>query len=237
MKIDVLLVAAVLVAGFGALGATGAIADQVIPDDLIITNSVCVGFDCVDGENFGFTTVKLKENNLRILFEDTSVGAFPTNDFAIEVNDTASGGHSYFQIVDRTAGTTLLRLCAVADTTCENILPAGLGVDPQTAVNTSVIAEHGERLDTLDSQVADLGEGLAVNKDGVALAIALGGGVPLMPEQRFTIGVNYGNFDGAGAIGVSGGARLNNNATLNGGLGMGFGTGAIGGRVGMQLAW
>lgn len=234
MKIHTLLVATLLVAGFSALGATGAFADNVVADDLIVQGSTCVGFDCANGENFGFTTLKLKENNLRILFEDTSSSAgFPTNDFAIEVNDSASGGHSYFQVVDRTAGTTLLRLCAVADTSCTNILPA----DPQTALNTSVIAEHGERLDTLDSQVADLGQGLAVNKDGVALAIALGGGVPLMPEQRFTLGVNYGNFDGAGAVGVTGGARLNNNATLNGGLGFGFGTGAVGGRVGMQLAW
>ena len=33
--------------------------------------SLCVGFDCVNGESFGFDTVRLKENNLRLHFDDT----------------------------------------------------------------------------------------------------------------------------------------------------------------------
>ena len=49
--------------------------DQVIPDDLIVQGSLCVGFDCVNNESFGFDTIRLKENNTRIKFEDTSVGA------------------------------------------------------------------------------------------------------------------------------------------------------------------
>ena len=60
-----------------------AAADVVIPDDLIVQGSACVGLDCVNNENFGFDTIRLKENNLRIKFEDTSVGAFPTNDWQI----------------------------------------------------------------------------------------------------------------------------------------------------------
>ena len=49
-----------------------AVNDQVIPDDLIVQGSGCVGFDCVNNESFGFDTIRLKENNLRIKFEDTS---------------------------------------------------------------------------------------------------------------------------------------------------------------------
>jgi hypothetical protein len=73
-------------------------------DDVIITGSLCVGFDCINGESFGYCTLKLKENNLQLCFEDTSVGTFPTNDWKIQTNDTTSGGASYFTIWDTDAG-------------------------------------------------------------------------------------------------------------------------------------
>ncbi|MCI0347679.1 MAG: tail fiber domain-containing protein, partial [Chloroflexi bacterium] len=77
-------------------------ADQVIPDDLIVQGSLCVGFDCVNNEPFGFDTIRLKENNTRILFMDTSVGTFPTNDWQLVANDSASGGVNKFSIEDVT---------------------------------------------------------------------------------------------------------------------------------------
>lgn len=79
-------------------------ADVLHYDDVIITGSTCVGFDCANGESFGFDTIKLKENNLRLYFEDTSVGSFPTNDWRILINDITSGGASYFSIQDATGG-------------------------------------------------------------------------------------------------------------------------------------
>src|SRR5207253_3202256 len=79
-----------------------AMADFVIPDDLIVQGSACVGLDCVDGEAFGFDTIKLKENNLRIKFEDTSVAPFPSNDWQLTANDSASGGANKFSIEDIT---------------------------------------------------------------------------------------------------------------------------------------
>ena len=81
--------------------------DQVIPDDLIVQGSACVGLDCVNNESFGFDTIKLKENNLRIKFEDTStLPGFPTNDWQITVNDSASGGQSKFSVDDITNAMT-----------------------------------------------------------------------------------------------------------------------------------
>lgn len=76
--------------------------DQVIPDDLIVQNSLCVGIDCVNNESFGFDTIRIKENNTRIKFEDTSVGTFPTTDWQLTANDSASGGASRFSIEDIT---------------------------------------------------------------------------------------------------------------------------------------
>jgi hypothetical protein len=79
--------------------------DQVIPDDLIVQGSVCAGLDCVNNENFGFDTIRVKENNTRIQFDDTSTSAgFATNNWQIRANNSASGGASFLAFVDQ--GTT-----------------------------------------------------------------------------------------------------------------------------------
>ncbi len=81
--------------------------DYVINDDLIVDGSACIGFDCVNGESFGFDTIRLKENNLRIKFDDTSVAAsYPRNDWQLTANDSANGGASKFSIDDITGGRT-----------------------------------------------------------------------------------------------------------------------------------
>ena len=77
--------------------------DIVHADDVIIQGSLCVGLDCVNNESFGFDTIRLKENNTRIKFEDTSTGAgFPTTDWQLTANDSASGGANKFSIEDIT---------------------------------------------------------------------------------------------------------------------------------------
>jgi hypothetical protein len=89
--------------------------DIVHNDDVIITFSLCVGSDCVNNENFGFDTIRLKENNLRIHFDDTSnSGSFPANDWRIVANDTGNGGASYLAIEDSTAGRIPFRVEAGA---------------------------------------------------------------------------------------------------------------------------
>jgi hypothetical protein len=78
--------------------------DQVIADDLIVQGSTCVGLDCVNNEAFGFDTIRLKENNDRIQFDDTSTSAgFPTNNWQIRANSSASGGASFLAFVDQGA--------------------------------------------------------------------------------------------------------------------------------------
>lgn len=87
--------------------------DQMIADDLIVYGSQCVGIDCVNGENFSFDTFRLKENNLRIHFYDTSNSAsFPSNDWRIAINDSTNGGQNYFSIDDVTAGNSPFRIMA-----------------------------------------------------------------------------------------------------------------------------
>lgn len=90
-------------------------ADHVILDDCIIDGSLAVGLDAVNGENFGFDTIRIKENNLRFHFDDTSVSAsFPRNDWRFIANDSANGGESYLAIEDVTGGRIPFRVRAGA---------------------------------------------------------------------------------------------------------------------------
>lgn len=77
--------------------------DQVIPDDLIVQGSECVGLDCVNGESFGYDTVRLKENNTRLQFFDTSTGSYATGNWQIRANDSTAGGRSFLGFVDQDA--------------------------------------------------------------------------------------------------------------------------------------
>ena len=88
-----------------ALGTSASMADQVFLDDIIIDGSLCVGMDCVNGEEFNFATILLQENNLRLFFNDTSSsGSFPSNDWEIIANESSNGGESFLGFADRGSG-------------------------------------------------------------------------------------------------------------------------------------
>lgn len=81
-------------------------ADQKISDDLVIQGSLCVGLDCSVGENFNYDTIRMKENNLRIRFIDTSAtSSFPTRDWQITANENTNGGKNAFFIENTDAPT------------------------------------------------------------------------------------------------------------------------------------
>lgn len=124
-------------------GSLAALRDQVIPDDLIVQGSICVGFDCVVNESFGTDTIRLKENNTRIKFDDTSTGAFPANDWQLTANDSTSGGANKFSIEDITGAKVPFTLTAGAPTNSVFVSSIGrLGLRTSTPsldihVNTS----------------------------------------------------------------------------------------------------
>jgi endosialidase-like protein len=104
---DILSVAATTFTKLMDFMVAPAFADNVILDDLIVDGSACVGMDCVNGESFGFDTIRLKENNLRIKFQDTSNSAsFPSNDWQITINDSTNGGANKFSVDDIDSGRT-----------------------------------------------------------------------------------------------------------------------------------
>lgn len=78
--------------------------DVVTPDDAVIQGSLAVGLDAVDGEVFGFDSIRLKENNTRLSFVDTSASAgFASNDWTIIANESASGGRNLLGFMDKGA--------------------------------------------------------------------------------------------------------------------------------------
>lgn len=110
--------------------------DVVTADDEIIQGSLCVGLDCVNNESFGFDTIRLKENNDRIKFDDTSTSAgFPNHDWQLTANDSASGGANKFSIEDITAATVPFTVTGSAPTNSMFIDSSGrLGLHTSTPV-------------------------------------------------------------------------------------------------------
>ncbi len=90
--------------------------DQVIDDNLVVDGGLCVGVDCTDSESYLFTTARLKENNVRLEFVDTSLTTdeFPSNDWTLVINDSENGGADKFSIEDSSANRTPFTLLAGA---------------------------------------------------------------------------------------------------------------------------
>jgi Chaperone of endosialidase len=82
-----------------------AVKDIVHLDDVIADGNLAVGNDAYSGYVFGYDTIALMEENLRIFFNDTTTLAnFPNNDWRLVANDRTEGGGEYFAIEDATAG-------------------------------------------------------------------------------------------------------------------------------------
>jgi Chaperone of endosialidase len=83
------------------------VAETLFTDDVAAKGGVCAGIDCTDTETYGVATVKLKANNTRLKFEDTSTSVgFATSDWQLTANDSASGGANKFVVEDLTAATS-----------------------------------------------------------------------------------------------------------------------------------
>ena len=96
-----LRLAALAAAAVALAAPAAASADNVIADDQIVQGSQCVGLDCVNNEPFGFSTQIYKENNNRILFNDTSATpGFSTRNWGLIANANGNPGADYFGLMD-----------------------------------------------------------------------------------------------------------------------------------------
>jgi hypothetical protein len=155
-----------------------------LADDESIQGSLCVGLDCTSAESFGFDTIRLKENNTRITFQDTSTSAgFPNNVWTLTANDSASGGANKFSIDDVTNAKTPFTVLANAPTDSLFVSNSGR-VGFRTA--TPVLDVHIKTSDT---------PAIRFEQDS-------GGG---FTAQTWDIGANEANFF---VRDVTGGSRL-----------------------------
>lgn len=100
---------------FALAFSSNLVADEVILDDLIVnggdTGSLCVGTPCIDGEEFGFDTIRVKSETPQIRFQDTSVSAeFPTIDWLMGITDNDDSNPAYFFIQEADSGLNALVL-------------------------------------------------------------------------------------------------------------------------------
>lgn len=95
-------------------------------------------------------------------------------------------------------------------------------VDTLTSANSAAINQAFKRIDE--------------NTEGIAIAIAMSG-IALPQGKNFAIAGNLGFYESKQAFAAQAALRLNETFTLNGGLGIGFETNNVGGRVGIMAAW
>lgn len=102
---------------------------------------------------------------------------------------------------------------------------AGLGI-----ASTADVANINARLGDLTTQS---------NKatTGVAMAFAMAGVPSLMPDEKFAMTMNWGNFQSANGLALNAAARVSNNVQVNAGVGYGANQSLVGGRVGLRLGW
>jgi autotransporter adhesin len=78
-------------------------------------------------------------------------------------------------------------------------------------------------------------------RDGVALALAAGGAPGLLPGRKFAVSMNYGAFDGTGAMAMAATGLLYDGkqyaVLANGSVGLGFDTNVVGARGGISVQW
>lgn len=143
----------------------------------------------------------------------------------------------------------------------ENIAANSEGLEStQTAVsenqariarNQASLVIQGDAISTLQTNYAQLGlsvYGLAetvahqsqqieTNKSGVAIANALAGSSWLQANEKASLTLNAGYFEGSSALAVSGARRLHNRWSANFAVGTDTTRGEVGARAGLRLGW
>lgn len=129
------------------IASTTVLADQVVSDDLIIQGSLCVGLPCVNDEEFGFNTLKVKSATPSILFVDTSTSAsFPTTDWIMSVKEDLNN-ISVLTIENVDTGLPVLQLSANQN--------GGVAIGEGSVLMAGAVTFGSEGLERRVTQVAD----------------------------------------------------------------------------------
>lgn len=257
MKLSCVLFICSIFFGWAAISS----ADQMVADDQVVQGSLCIGADCIDGEPFAFDTLRLKGEDIRLHFDDTSTSAgFPSNDWRLIINDSTGGGENFFGIQDATAGEMVFKAGAgssggvaigygsVAAVNTVSVGSAGNerrltnvadGVDATDAVNLRQLeameANFLDELQPIQHQLNELSD--RVRAIG-ALSVAM---TSILPNHRaendtqVALGVGTYRDNYAFAAGVF--HYVNNNVLVNGAVSSSSDLNETAGRAGVTFGW
>ena len=111
----------------------------------------------------------------------------------------------------------------------------------RAASDAATIGQLGDASNAFRSEIVQLesrtNRGLVTANEGVAIALAIGGGAHLEPGQNFALSGNWGTFEGQNGIGVGFRARVNDHVSVQGGFGAGLNSGTTGGSAGISIGW
>ncbi|WP_198403831.1 hypothetical protein, partial [Aquimarina aggregata] len=118
--------------------------NQFFNGDVIAKGSMQIGGSAQNGYSFGFDTFVMSEDNLRMLFNDTSSSSssFPSNDWRFTFNDSSNGGDNYFSIDDATGGKKPFRIDAGAPNNAFRIADngnIGIGTNSPGAIELNIL--------------------------------------------------------------------------------------------------
>ncbi|MEL6729224.1 MAG: YadA C-terminal domain-containing protein [Pseudomonadota bacterium] len=95
----------------------------------------------------------------------------------------------------------------------------------------------GFRMDALGQQVSRNSHSIDANRAGVAIANALAGTTWLQANETHAFTGNWGYFDSTNAFAFTATQRLDQNWSVNGGIGFSTDEGEVGARAGFRLGW
>jgi trimeric autotransporter adhesin len=114
----------------------------------------------------------------------------------------------------------------------------GAAVDSGDAVSKgyvdALLSTNANRFDLQTARLNEAFEGIERNSQGVALAIAMGGGF-LSDDKDFSLWGAWGNFNGYNAAALQTYLRLSDDTYINAGFSVGFEESLIGTRVGFGI--
>ena len=177
--------------------------------------SVCIGLDCVDGEYFDRSdltrdTLKLKENNLRIRFHDTTIPDELGQSWNIAANSEQHGGLSYFSFQVKSLEPDFVMISDGTALAYDCSAPMPYPLDPSSAVGTipagEPIIEPLPITDTcvFDSQVWMCTYDCSQEKLGYAVkpVFTLGTATALTPSFKDGVAIGYESAAEDGVISV-----------------------------------
>jgi YadA-like membrane anchor domain len=109
---------------------------------------------------------------------------------------------------------------------------AGLGL-----ASTADIAGINAQLAGINSRLDGLTTMSNRATTGVAMAFAMAGVPTVMPNERFVVSMNWGNFQSANGLALNAALRLDNRVQLNAGVGYGANQNIVGARAGLRIGW